>query len=179
MSGPNKLAQFEQIVLPHWEAAYNLARWLMDQDQDAEDVVQEAYLRAFKFFESFHGQDGRAWLLTIVRNTAYSWLRRNRGHEFDAAFDDDLNVADSAAPTSEGLLGQIADHMLLREALETLPVAFREVIILHELEGLSYKEIALIADVPLGTVMSRLARARKRLHQCLAERLDKEMQREL
>ncbi len=179
LPGQNKLTQFEQSVLPHWQAAYNLARWLTGQDQDAEDVVQEAYLRAFKFFQNFHGQDSRAWLLTIVRNTAYTWLRHNRAHEFEASFDDDLNVADSEAPTSEGLLSQIADHELLRSALETLPVAFREVIILHDLEGLSYKEIALIADVPLGTVMSRLARARKRLHQCLAERLDKEMQREL
>ena len=160
--------------MPHWKAAYNLARWLTGHDQDAEDVVQEAYLRAFKFFDGFHGEDSRAWMLTIVRNTAYSWLRRNRNLESSAEFDEELHSPDSDDTSSEGALIRVDDYQALREALEALPVIFREVIILHDLEGMAYKEIALIADIPLGTVMSRLARARKRLQQCLTERVSKE-----
>ncbi len=175
---PDKLTRFEQIVLPHWQAAYNLARWLTGQDQDAEDVVQEAYLRAFKFFEGFHGEDSRAWLLTIVRHTAYTWLRRNRERDLTISLDEELHSLDNEMATSDTMLPQIADQQLLREALEALPVAFREVVILHDLEELSYKEIALIADIPLGTVMSRLARARQRLQNYLTEHT-REVQREL
>ncbi len=176
MPGQDKLSRFEQIVLPHWQAAYNLARWLTGQD--AEDVVQEAYLRAFKFFDGFHGEDSRAWLLTIVRRTAYTWLRRNRQHDLTISLDEELHSLDNEIATSDTMLPQIADQQLLREALEALPVVFREVVILHDLEELSYKEIAVIADIPLGTVMSRLARARQRLQQYLTEH-NKEIQREL
>ena len=176
MPGQDKLSQFEQSILPHWKAAYNLARWLTGQDQDAEDVVQEAYLRAFKFFDSFHGDDSRAWLLTIVRHTAYTWLQHNRASDLSSSFDEELHDVESDDIAAEQLLVQIDDTQRLREALEALPVAFREVIILHDLEELSYKEIAVVADIPLGTVMSRLARARKRLHQNMVDRTNKELQ---
>ncbi len=178
MPGHDRVTRFEQLVLPHWQAAYNLARWLTGQNQDAEDVVQEAYLRAFKLFDGFHGEDSRAWLLTIVRRTAYTWLRRNREHDLTISLDEELHSLDSELATSDTLLPQIADQQLLREALEALPVAFREVIILHELEELSYKEIAVVAEIPLGTVMSRLARARQRLQQYLTEH-NQEVQHEL
>jgi len=161
------LAQFEQTVLAHLDAAYNLARWLTRDDRDAEDVVQEAYLRAFQFFDGFHGGNSRAWLLTIVRHTCYTWLRKNRAHE-SVVFDEELDFVESSVSTEELVL-QNTDRQLLRHALEELPVEFREVIVLRELEGLSYKEIASIVDVPLGTVMSRLARARQRLQQSLTQ----------
>ena len=169
----NKLEQFEERILPHLAAAYNLARWLTRDDRDAEDVVQEAYLRAFRFFGGFRGGDGRAWLLTIVRNTCYTWLQQNRSREF-AASDDEMQQVESDAPSPEASLIVSADNKLLARALEELPVEFREAIVLREIEGLSYKEIADLADVPLGTVMSRLARARKRLEQTIARLMARE-----
>ena len=167
MQEQNKLARFEQIVLPHLDAAYNLARWLVRNDADAEDVAQEATLRAFKFFGGYHGGDSRAWLLTIVRNTCYTWLQQNRAHELTTPFDEEIHSVEGDNP--ETILLEGADRQMLKQALEELPVEFREVVILRELEGLSYKEIANIIDVPVGTVMSRLARARKRLHLSLTE----------
>src|SRR5512139_2388980 len=149
------------------DAAYNLARWPTRDDRDAEDVVQEACLRAFRFLDGFRGGDSRAWLLTIVRHTCYTWLQKNRGHEL-VSFDEELDNVESEA-SAEELLLQSVDQQSLRKALIELPVEFREVIVLRELEELSYKEIAHIAGVPLGTVMSRLARARKRLEQCLTQ----------
>ena len=169
------LARFEQAVLPHLAAAYNVARWLTRDEHDAADVVQDAYVRALTFFDSFHGGDSRAWLLTIVRHTCYTWLRRHRGHELATAFDDERHSGEREASNPERLLLQRADRQTLREALEALPVEYREVMVLRELEGLSYKEIAGIADLPLGTVMSRLARARKRLQTWLADRLQREV----
>ena len=168
MQEQNKLTRFEQIVLPHLDAAYNLARWLTRNDADAEDVAQEAVLRAFKFFGGFHGGDSRAWLLTIVRNTCYTWLQQNRALELTTPFNEEIHSVEGANP--ETILVEGADRQLLKQALEELPVEFREVVILRELEGLSYKEIANIVDVPVGTVMSRLARARKRLQLYLTER---------
>ena len=168
------LARFEHAVLPHLAAAYNVARWLTRDDHDAEDVVQDAYVRAWTFFDSFHGGDSRAWLLTIVRHTCYTWLQRHRGHELATTFDDEQHSGEREASNPETLLLQHANQQLLRQALETLPVELREVVVLRELEGLSYKEIADIADVPLGTVMSRLARARQRLQAWLADRLHQE-----
>jgi len=162
----DRLARFEQTVVPHLDAAYNLSRWLTRNDTDAQDVVQEAYLRAFKFFGSYHGGDSRSWLLTIVRNTCYTWLQQNRARELTTEFDEEVHSTESGNP--ETLLIEGANKQLLKQALEELPVSFREVVILRELEGLSYKEIADITDVPVGTVMSRLARARKRLHIVLA-----------
>ena len=156
--------------MPHLDAAYNLARWLTRNDTDAEDVVQEASLRAFKAFAGFRGGDGRVWLLTIVRHTCYTWLRQHRAHELTTEFNEETHSVEHDTP--ETLLLARADTQLLRQALEALPVEFREVVILRELEGLSYKEIAGIADIPVGTVMSRLARARKRLELYLRERVE-------
>jgi len=174
LQNPNQLARFEQAALPHLDAAYNLARWLTRNDHDAQDVVQESYLRALKFFGGFRGGDGRAWLLTIVRHTCYDWLRQNRRYEPLTDFDEELRDVESDAPGPEALLLRTAENQLLRGALEELPVEFREVLILRELEGLSYKEIADIAGLPLGTVMSRLARARRRLQQSLTPRMREE-----
>jgi RNA polymerase sigma-70 factor, ECF subfamily len=170
----SKLAHFEQAVLPHLGAAYNLARWFTGNDTDAEDVVQEAYLRALKFFSGFHGTNGRAWLLMIVRNTCYTWLQQNRAHMPTDSFDEEVHSLECNAANPETILLQRADYQLLRQALEELPMEFREVMVLRELEELSYREIANIAHVPIGTVMSRLARARKRLQQSLGnDRLNK------
>jgi RNA polymerase sigma factor (sigma-70 family) len=160
--------RFEQAVLPHLDAAYNLARWLTRNDADAADVVQESFLRALKFFGGFRGGDTRAWLLTIVRNACYTWLRRNRVNELATPFDEEAHSVEGDDP--EAILLEGADREMLRQALEALPVEFREVVILRELEGLSYKKIAGIADVPVGTVMSRLARGRKRLRLSLTSR---------
>src|SRR5260221_11352873 len=158
-------ASFEKAVLPHLDAAYNLARWLTRNDADAQDVVQEAYLRAFRFFGGFHGEDGRAWLLGIVRNTSYTWMQQNRSAQLNLPLEDELHEGKSDELNREALLLQKADAQMLRQAVEELPVEFREVLVLRELDEMSYKQIAVVADLPLGTVMSRLARARKRLQQ--------------
>jgi len=159
----DKIGSFEQTVMPHLDAAYNLARWLTRNDHDAEDVVQEAYLRGFRSFAGFHGTDGRGWLLTIVRNTCYTWLRRNRSEQLSTPFDEEIHREEVASPNPEELLLKKADRQRLKDALEELPVEFREALVLREIEGLSYKEIANVLGVPVGTVMSRLARARDRL----------------
>jgi RNA polymerase sigma factor (sigma-70 family) len=162
------LSRFEEAVLPHLTAAYNLARWLTRNGHDAEDLVQEAYLRAFKSFESFRGgADGRAWLFTIVRNTCYTWLQANRVQELTIAFDEEMHTLEDESRSPETLLLESADHQLLKDALEELPLAFREVVVLRELECMSYKEIADLIGIPVGTVMSRLARARERLQRRL------------
>jgi RNA polymerase sigma factor (sigma-70 family) len=171
----NKLATFEEAVLPHLDAAYNLARWLTRNDTDAEDVVQEAYLRAFKFFGGFHGADGRSWLLTIVRNTCYTWMQHNRSPELNVLLDDELDEIESKDLNPEALLVQRADTLMVRQILEELPVEFREVLVLRELEEMSYRDIAGITDLPLGTVMSRLARGRKRLQLALTNHMHAEV----
>ena len=153
-------SRFEEACLPHLSAAYNLARWLTRDEGDAQDVVQEAYLRALRFFDGFRGGDARAWLLAIVRNTCYDWLRKNRSGDSSTPFDEELHTPLAQSATPEHSLMRHVDRETLRGALAALPPAFREVIVLRELEGLSYKEIARVADVPIGTVMSRLARAR-------------------
>jgi RNA polymerase sigma factor (sigma-70 family) len=163
--GEGGLASFERLLLPHLDAAYNLARWITWNNQDAEDLVQEAYLRALKSFDGFRGGDGRAWLLTIVRNTCYTWLQQNRSNGLSSAFDEEIHNAQEEAPSPETLLLRSADRDLVKRALQELAVDFREVLIMRELEGLSYKEIAAVAGIPIGTVMSRLARARTRLTQ--------------
>lgn len=157
---------FEEAVLPHLDAAYNLARWLTRNDDDAKDVVQESFLRALKFFGGFHGSEGRPWLLTIVRNTCYTWLKRNRSTEL-AELDEAQYLGETDASDPETLSVRNSQKRLVREALERLPVEFREVMVMRELEELSYKEIAAVVGIPLGTVMSRLARARKRLYASL------------
>ena len=164
----NQLPNFEQAVLPHLDAAYNLARWLTRNQQDAQDVVQEAYLRAFRFFPSFRGGDARAWLLKIVRNTFYTWLHANRPLQDAAEFDENIGPPDLRTPNPEEAVLQNDSFTLVRKALEKLQPNFREVLILRELEGMPYREIADITGMPAGTVMSTLSRARGRLRQVLA-----------
>ena len=158
---------FEEAVMPHLDAAYNLARWLTRNEADAQDMVQEAYLRALRFFDGFHGTDARAWLLTIVRNTCYTWLKRSRLQELSGDFDEAVLTKESDEPDPETSHFLKVQSQLISEAIEKLPIEFREVVILRELEELSYKEIASITGIPIGTVMSRLSRARKRLFVCL------------
>jgi len=167
MPDHNPLPSFEQAVLPHFDAAYNLARWLTRNERDAEDVVQESYLRAFRFFAGFRGGDARAWLMRIVRNTCYTWLHANRPLQEATEFDETLFSPDSPSPNPEEAVLGNDRGALVRKALEALPANFREVLILRELEGLSYKEIADITGMPAGTVMSSLSRARDRLYQVL------------
>jgi RNA polymerase sigma-70 factor (ECF subfamily) len=169
-----QLRRFEEVVLPHLDAAYNLARWLTGDDHDAEDVVQEAYFRAFKFFHGFRGGDGRAWVLTVVRHTCYTWLQRHRTREPVISFDEELHGSASDELNPERILLQRADSQMLRAAVEALPLEFREVLVLREMEGLSYQEIAALIEIPVGTVMSRLSRARKQLQQRLAPCMGKE-----
>jgi RNA polymerase sigma-70 factor, ECF subfamily len=160
-------------MLPHLDAAHNLARWLLRNEQDAQDVVQEAYLRAFKSFSGFHGSNGRAWLLTIVRNTSYTLLKKNRAVDLTTTFDEEIHALghDSVSPST--ILEQSEDTQLITEAMDKLPAEFREILVLRHQEGLSYKEIADIAQIPPGTVMSRLARARAKLKEYLAARMSK------
>jgi RNA polymerase sigma factor (sigma-70 family) len=167
LQGAEERERFEQALLPHLDAAYNLARWLTHDDHDAEDLVQGAYLRALKFFSGFHGANARAWLLTIVRNACYTWLEQKRARGPATAFDEEIHGVESDAMDPEKRLLREEAQQSVRRAVEGLPVELREVVVLRELEGLSYKEIAAIAGIPLGTVMSRLARARERLHQRL------------
>ena len=160
--------------MAHLDAAYNLARWLARDERDAEDVVQEACLRAFRFYPGFHGGNARAWLLAIVRNTYYTWLEKNRAQMLNVEFTDDTVAAvdydmATTADSVERLLQENDTRQLVHRALEKIPAEFREVIVLRELEDLSYREIAQIADIPLGTVMSRLSRARKLMLQALKE----------
>jgi RNA polymerase sigma-70 factor (ECF subfamily) len=153
---------FEQVFLPHLDAAYNLARWLLRNDEDAEDAVQEAYMRAYKNFSRFRGGDGKAWLMTILRNICYTMIQKLRMHETPEPFDEEIHQTVDESDMQEAFR-QKANAESLRYALEKLPGEFREMIVLHDLEGLAYKEIAVVVGIPIGTVMSRLARARGRL----------------
>ena len=152
-----------EALLPHLDVAYNLARWLTRNDHDAEDVVQESYLRALKSFGRFHGSNARPWLLKIVRNTCYTWLRRNRSQQSMEEFDQTILSKESDLPDPETSAVAKSQQQQVAQALNNLPAEFREVLVLREFEELSYKEIADVAGVPVGTVMSRLARARKKL----------------
>ena len=166
----SRLTEFERKILPHLDSAYSLARYLMRKDQDAEDVVQEASLRAFRFFESFRGEDGRAWFLQIVRNTAFTALRKRYPEEMSVSFDEELHGEAATASMDAGVaIDRAQDRQIVRAAIEQLPPEFREAITLRELEGASYKEIADIAGVPIGTIMSRLARARRQLQLILSK----------
>jgi len=167
MTAQNWPDSFEQVVLPHLDAAYNLARWLTRNEPDAQDAVQEAYLRAFRHFSDFRGGNGRAWLLKIVRNTCYSWLRVNRPLQDATEFDENLFAPGVRSPNPEEAVLQNDNGTLVREALQKLPPNLREVLILRELEGMSYREIGAITGMPAGTVMSSLSRARGRLRQVL------------
>ncbi len=171
---PQRVESFETVVLPHTRAGYNLARWLLRNDHDAEDVLQEAIVRAFRFFDGFNGDNPRAWLLTVVRNSAYTFLQQNRARELGTEFDEVLHSEPTpmtrASESPEALVLRSAQQRLLNQAVEALPVEFREVFVLRELEGLSYKEIADVARIPIGTVMSRLSRARQQLQAAVARR---------
>ena len=171
----SRAKKFERIFTPHLDAAYDYARWLTRDARNAEDVVQEACLRAFKFLDSFNGDSARAWLLAIVRNTYYTWYKRRQAEGVSVPYDEETMLANGADPSDlesgvgsiEQLLEQKDAKRLVNEALATLAEEFREVIVLRELEDLPYKEIAAIAGIPIGTVMSRLSRARKLLLQHL------------
>lgn len=167
---PEALRSFEELILPHLDAAHNLARWLLRSEQDAQDVVQEAYLRAFKSFAGFHGSNGRAWLLTIVRNTSYTFLKKNRSADLNTPFHEEIHgtASDSDSPVTRLERGE--DAQRITNAMAKLPDEFREILVLRHQEGLSYKEIADIAQIPPGTVMSRLARARSKLREFLTAR---------
>ena len=175
---PNGIAgtrKLEEVVVPHLDAAYNLARWLVRNPQDAEDVVQEACLRAVRFVGGFREGNARAWLLRIVRNTAYSFLEKQRPTELAVEFDETLHVPEQA--DAEAVLVRSAENKMLQVALEGLPVRFREVVVLRELEGLSYKDIADVMEIPIGTVMSSLARSREQLRESLIRASGKEVRR--
>jgi RNA polymerase sigma-70 factor (ECF subfamily) len=170
----HELASFEETMLPHLDAAHNLAKWLLRNEEDAQDVVQEAYLRAFKSFSGFHGSNGRAWLLTIVRNTSYTLLKKNRAVDLTTTFDEEIHTAGHESVSPATILEHSENAELISEAMDELPAEFREILTLRHQEGLSYKEIADIMQIPPGTVMSRLARARGKLKEYLAARISKD-----
>jgi RNA polymerase sigma-70 factor (ECF subfamily) len=170
----HELASFEETMLPHMDAAHNLAKWLLRNEEDAQDVVQEAYLRAFKSFSGFHGSNGRAWLMTIVRNTSYTLLKKNRAVDLTATFDEEIHTVGHESVSPATILEHSENAELIKEAMDELPVQFREILVLRHLEGLSYKEIADIVQIPPGTVMSRLSRARADLKGYLAARISKD-----
>jgi RNA polymerase sigma factor (sigma-70 family) len=154
---------FEEVVLPHLDAAFNYARWLTRSEADAEDVVQDAFVRALRFFSSLRSDDARSWLLTIVRNTWYGRFSPARGANQTTIYDDRAHDRPDDGLDPEELVMQQQAIERVQRAVQELPADFREVIVLRELEGLSYREIAAVAGIPIGTVMSRLARARERL----------------
>jgi RNA polymerase sigma-70 factor (ECF subfamily) len=171
LKSKDKLRRFEEQISPHLKSAYNLAKWLTRSHEDAEDIVQEAFLRAFSAFESFRGDDAqnaKAWLLTIVRNTSMTWLKRNRNAGAMLGFEETLDDPRDGAADPEEILLISCDREQVRQALEQLPPDFREAIVLREMEGLSYREISTTTGVPLGTVMSRLSRGRDWLRRILA-----------
>jgi RNA polymerase sigma-70 factor, ECF subfamily len=161
--------------LPHLDAAFNLARWILRDKSNAEDATQEAMLRAYRFFDGFRAGDARAWLLQIVRNCCYTWLKKNRPEEDVSEFDE--NTMPSKLPTPEAMAMASHDRDRVARALESLPAHFREILVLRELEGCSYKEIAAITSRPIGTVMSALARARQQLRETLTDPRQKESSR--
>jgi RNA polymerase sigma factor (sigma-70 family) len=167
----DKCLRFEQLILPHLDAAYNLARWLTHNDEDAQDMVQEACLRAYRFLPNFRGENSRAWLLTIVRNTCYTWIHQQHTNE---VFNEEIHDRESEALDPEKIYIHTIDQEKLKEAIEALPLELREVTVLREFEELSYKEISGIAHIPMGTVMSRLSHARKRLQRSLANHMNEE-----
>ena len=171
--------RFEETFLPFLDAAYNLARWIVQHDQDAQDIVQEAYLRAFKGFHGFRGGNGRAWLLTIVRNTAYSWINKHARDEKLVRYEEEKHAEIISLDQSTREIVSEKRKEYVQNALLRLPPEYREVMVLYEFEGLSYKELALALGVPIGTVMSRLSRARRRLQQELSHNQSTEAVNEL
>jgi len=175
-----QIRQFEAAALTHLNAAYNLARWLVRDEHIAQDMVQEAFLRALKYYDSLRGSDMRPWLLSIVRNTCYTWLQSNKRGDEALEFDEDRDSSayeaafDRAENNPEALLLHKQESARVNLAIESLPPPFREVLVLRELEDLSYEEIAVVMSIPAGTVMSRLARARAMLRTALLRPLSKE-----
>lgn len=167
MTSQEKLRRFEQQISIHLGSAYNLARWLTGNHEDAEDVVQEAFLRAFSALDHLRGEDPKPWLFAIVRNTSMTWLKRNRNAAAAVGLEEQVEDPSEPSPDPEETLLISCDREQVRQALEQLPTDFREAIVLRELEGLSYKEIASLIGVPLGTVMSRLSRGRDWLRRVL------------
>jgi RNA polymerase sigma-70 factor (ECF subfamily) len=161
-----RLRLFEEVILPHLNAAYNLARWLTRNEYDAQDAVQEAYLRAFRFFDGYRGGDGKSWLLEIVRNTCFTFHRREKRNVTSVVFDEAAHTPAVGLPNAEEALVEAGKRTIMQKCIEGLPETFREVLVMRELEEMSYREIADVAGVPAGTVMSRLSRARKRLEEC-------------
>ena len=177
MLEPQERKRFEDCVLPHFDAAFNLARWLLRDKLNAEDVTQEAMLRAYRFFGNFRAGDARAWLLQIVRNCCYTWLQKNRPGEDLSQLDEDSMP--SELPSPEALAMASKDRERVTRALESLPALFREILVLRELEGCSYREISAITSRPIGTVMSALARGRQKLREALSDQSPKEVRRAL
>lgn len=157
---PERRKRFEALALPHLDAAFNLARWLVRDSQDASDVVQEAFLRAFDAFDGMRGDNARPWLLAIVRNTSFTWLARNRPGSSQVSYDEEIHGLPDPDANPELLALRADDRCRVDAAIEHLPPEFREVVVLRELEDMSYKEIATVLAIPMGTVMSRLARGR-------------------
>jgi RNA polymerase sigma-70 factor (ECF subfamily) len=168
LTSQEKLRRFEEQISPHLKSAYNLAKWLTRSHEDAEDVVQEAFLRAFSAFESFRGENAKPWVLTIVRNTSMTWLKRNRNAGATIGLGEVFEDPIERSPDPEEGLLISCDREQVRQALEQLPSDFREAVILREMEGLSYKEISATIGVPIGTVMSRLSRGRDWLRRILS-----------
>jgi RNA polymerase sigma factor (sigma-70 family) len=168
LTSQEKLCRFEEQISPHLKSAYNLAKWLTRSHEDAEDIVQEAFLRAFSAFEGFRGEDAKPWLLAIVRNTSMTMLKRSRNTAATIGFEEALEDPSERSPDPEEILMISCDREQVRKALEQLPSEFREAVVLREMEGLSYKEISTIIGVPLGTVMSRLSRGRDWLRRILS-----------
>jgi RNA polymerase sigma-70 factor (ECF subfamily) len=171
---PRELDRFHERVLPYLDVAHNLARYLLRDAHEAEDAVQDSFLRAIRHFDDFRGADGRAWLLSIVRNTCLTRLSRRGSSSENVEFDEEIHTAEGKTPAPDMELDRKAATQSVREGLDRLPVEFREVIVLRELEGMSYKEIAEVSGVPIGTVMSRLARGRRQLQLILGSPLPKE-----
>jgi RNA polymerase sigma factor (sigma-70 family) len=168
LTSQEKLCRFEEKISPHLKSAYNLARWLTRSHEDAEDIVQEAFLRAFSAFESFRGEEAKPWLLTIVRNTSMTFLKRNRHAVATIGLEETLEDPTERSAGPEEILLISCDREQVRRALEQMPSDFREALILREMEGLSYKDISATIGVPLGTVMSRLSRGRDWLRRILS-----------
>jgi RNA polymerase sigma-70 factor (ECF subfamily) len=169
-SAEARVRQFEETMLPHLDAAYNLARWLTRNADDAQDVVQEAYLRAFRFLDSHHGGDGKSWLLEVVRNTCFTWHRREKRHLNSDEFDERAHTPAASDPDQEEALVAAENRGALRNCIDKLPDVFREVLVMRELEEMSYQQISRATGLAAGTVMSRLSRARKRLEECVTGR---------
>jgi RNA polymerase sigma factor (sigma-70 family) len=169
MTSSSSNGNFEDKMLPHLNAAYTLARWLTGSVQDAEDAVQDAYVRALRFFDDYRGGDGRAWLLQIVRNTCYTRLRKSIARISDASFDEEVHIGECLSGTPETIAIQLADSQMVKKAIEELPLRYREILILREIEGMSYSEIGEILNEPLGNIRTTLFRARQRLKKRLIE----------